>query len=411
MCVFEDNNMARWTASFVLVMTCLVQGWTQSAVPLMHAVQSVRDQDGNNINAKTPGSTLVFDSAKQAIFDPAGQQLTLDKFNAAQGFISVKCVDVGTRTILRLWGLVPHGTYTMGLTLMGAIGGGPVAMGALSDDPKGSVVVADASGQADLTVTRKPGPLSRKGKVGQCYVADFLDKIMEQPVAQVVGYYHVSNKPDAPAGGSVPQFMFTFPRMMRLNNEIVDKGGKPIVDSTPSYSKIFEFRKKYPILAPARGEVPLHRITVGEFRRVAGAIVAQCNEQGTQVSMSLTGLIPHGTYSVWVAKPDASDPTHMKMMGVGALGKNDGSQNTFTADGNGDGYLTATNPGGTLSTFGSIANCWLTGEPMVQVAGVYHIDGATHGPVVGPDGTYVGQFAFVFMGMQPLPPSGAMGQN
>jgi hypothetical protein len=118
------------------------------------------------------------------------------------------------------------------------------------------------------------------------------------------------------------------------------------------------------------------------------------------------GLIPHGSYTVWITKPDPSDPTHMKMIAVGALGKDDGSENGFTADENGFGYVSATNHGGKLSTFGTIAPCWLTGEPMVQIAGVYHIDGKTHGTVIGPDGTYVGQFAFAFMAMPPQPPGG-----
>jgi hypothetical protein len=38
---------------------------------------------------------------------------------------------------------------------------------------------------------------------------------------------------------------------------------------------------------------------------------------------------------------------------------------------------------------------------------VYHIDGQTHGPVIGPDGTYVGQFAFAFMAMPPRAPAPA----
>ena len=197
-----------------------------------------------------------------------------------------------------------------------------------------------------------------------------------------------------------------FAPRLRLNNEIVNKLKKPIMNDTPASTPIYEFRKAMPVLAPSAGKSksPRHQITVGEFRKASGTIAAKCIDGGTRVALSLSGLIPHGVYTVWVAKPDPTDQTHMKMSGVGAIGKEDGSQNSFTADEDGEAYISAVTPGGELSTMGNIANCWLTGEPMVQIAGVYHIDGKTHGPVIGPDGTYVGQFAFVFAQM---PPPGA----
>jgi hypothetical protein len=402
----QESAMAKGMLLLLVLMAGLLQTFAQSPVPLMHATQFVYDQDGNAVTDNSPGSTPVFDAARHAINDPAAKQLTVAEFNAAQGAISVKCTDSGTRTIFRLWRLVPHGTYKVGVLLMGGMGGPPIGMGALSDDPKASVFTADLDGEADFVVTKKAGPLSGNGDVTNCLLADLLDKVMQQPAVQVVGYYHFDNTTDASEPMFVPQFMFTLSRMMRLNNEIVNHLRKPIVDSSPASTLLYEFRKGRPVLAPAIGKSKLlrHHVTVGEFRKVSGSIAAKCTSDGTQVAMSLTGLIPHGVYTVWVAKPDPSDQTHMKMSGVGALGKDDGSQNSFTADEDGEAYISAVNPGGKLSTLGTIADCWLTGEPMVQIAGVYHIDGTTHGPVVGPDGTYVGQFAFAFMMTPPQPP-------
>jgi len=45
---------------------------------------------------------------------------------------------------------------------------------------------------------------------------------------------------------------------------------------------------------------------------------------------------------------------------------------------------------------GSIAGCALTGEFEWHVVGAYHIDGHDHGPQLGPDGSAVEQFGFMF---------------
>jgi hypothetical protein len=375
----------------------------QSPVPLTHAVQFLQDQNGNPLNDSSAVSTPIFDGAKNPVQDPSGRQLTLADFTTAQGALSVDCISTGTRVVLRLWGLVPKGNYSVGVMLPGSMGAS-TRVGALSDDPAASSFQADSTGQADLVITKSAGPLSESGMIPACLQAGLLSSVMEQPVAQIIGYYH---------SGSVtvvPQFLFTLVRLMRLNNEIVDGQKNPVTDASSGDTPLYEFRQNQPVLAPARpgnNNSPRHQITLQEFRTVSGTIAARCTDSGTHVAMALSGLIPHGTYTVWVAKPDPTDPTHMKMIGVGALGKTDGSENNFVADENGVAYISATNPGGALSTFGDIAPCWLTGEPMVQIAGVYHIDGQTHGPVIGPDGTYVGQFAFAFMAMPPQAPAPA----
>jgi hypothetical protein len=84
------------------------------------------------------------------------------------------------------------------------------------------------------------------------------------------------------------------------------------------------------------------------------------------------------------------------VIGVGALGPNDGSGNVFIAEENGEATISGTNPGGMLSARGSIGACWLTDEFEVHVVGAYHIDGATSGRVPGPEGTWVEHFGFMF---------------
>lgn len=379
----------------------------QSPVPLTHAVQFLRDENGNSLNDSSAASMLIFDAAKNPVRYPSGKQLTLADFTSAQGALSVDCISAGTRIVLRLWGLIPKGSYSVGVILAGAMGAS-TGVGALSDDPAASSFQADSDGQADVVVTKTAGPLSESGMIPACLQAGLMSSVMEQPVAQIIGYYHCGGNSGSET--IVPQFLFTLVRLMRLNNEIVDEQKNPITDASSRDTPLYEFRQNQPVLAPERPgnhHSPRHHVTLREFRAVSGSIAARCTDSGTHVAMALSGLIPHGTYTVWVAKPDPGDPTHTKMIGVGALGKADGSENRFVADENGVAYISATNPGGALSTFGDIAPCWLAGEPVVQIAGVYHIDGLTHGPVIGPDGTYVGQFAFAFMAMPPQAPTPA----
>jgi hypothetical protein len=217
--------------------------------------------------------------------------------------------------------------------------------------------------------------------------------VMQQPVSQVVGYYHFGGEGTGSSGASVRQFAFTFLRLMRLPNEIRDDKGNPITESTPPDTPIFEFRKNNPVYVPGKGKTR-RQLTLAEYTQASGSIAVKCTADGTYTSMQLTGLVPLGVYTIWLAKPDPTDMT--KTLGVGALGKNDGSENHFVADQNGEADISAATPGGNLSTFGSIAQCWPADEPIVQVAGVYHIDGKTSGPQIGPDGTYAAQFAFVF---------------
>lgn len=171
--------------------------------------------------------------------------------------------------------------------------------------------------------------------------------------------------------------------------ENLDKN--PITDPA---EKVYEFRKHQPVIAPDG-----HHLTMAEFSTVKGSISVACRDQGTQVIMNLTGLIPNGVYTIWNAtfnengfNPAVED---MNMIGLGAAGLPDGSQNTIVASSQGTGQISLVSPQSSLSMMGNISNCALD-EYEWHVVGAYHIDGQTYGPDLGPDGTAVEQFAFIF---------------
>lgn len=373
----------------------------QSPVRLEHVWRGIVDKNGNPIGPATPGNTPIFDAAQKApVTTPGATQLTAADVARVYGGISVKSIDKGTEAVLRLGGLIPFGVYSLQLVMMGM--NGPVAMGALSDDPNDSIFVADENGDADVSVIHAGGALSINGNVSGCWLAGSQNELMQQPIAMVVGNYHPDGH-GSDSGPAVPQFSFTFLRLMRMPQEIRDKNGNPITESTPPETPIFEYRQGNAVYAPGTGK--RRQLTVGEFMKVCGSVSVKCTiQQGTRTAMHLNNLVPGGIYSIWVVVPDPNDM--MKMVAVGSLGKSDGSENTLTADQNGEGDIVGYNTGGKLSDFGSIADCWPGSEPITQVGGVYHIDGKTHGPVIGPDGTYAAHFAFVFA----KPPQGAPGK-
>jgi len=122
--------MARGTLLLLLSVLGSFPVFAQSPVTAMPGTQFLRDREGNALGMNSPGSTPIYDAAKHPINDPAGKQLTLAAFSAAQGDLSFKCTSAGTRTVLRLWGLVPHGFYTGTIIIVGGMGGPPAGMGA-----------------------------------------------------------------------------------------------------------------------------------------------------------------------------------------------------------------------------------------------------------------------------------------
>lgn len=157
---------------------------------------------------------------------------------------------------------------------------------------------------------------------------------------------------------------------------------------------LYESRLHHPILAPDG-----HAITLGEFNAPAGTVTVKClNDEKTQFTLSLTGLIPNGVYTAWIVnfgKP-GYDPAFSTLSGLGALGSADGTHNTFVASVHGEGSLTVTMPPGRLSVQGKLADCALESAFEFHVVCAYHIDGATNGPHLGPDGSAVEQLGFMF---------------
>ena len=171
---------------------------------------------------------------------------------------------------------------------------------------------------------------------------------------------------------------------------IEDASGQP--PSAPD-TPLFEVRKHNPIVAPDG-----HQVTLAEFNAVQGSASVKCVTQGTHVTLHLTNLIPNGVYTVWnlVFKAPGFDPSFANLIGLGAMGSPDGAQNSFRASANGEGSVSAITGAGSLSMVGSIGACALTDEFEWHVVGAYHLDGQTHGATLGPDGTAVEQFGFIF---------------
>lgn len=167
-------------------------------------------------------------------------------------------------------------------------------------------------------------------------------------------------------------------------------GGQPPAGEN---SPLFEVRKGNPILAPDG-----HQITLAEFNNVDGYASVQCVERGTHVRLQLTHLIPRGVYTIWnvVFKVPGFEPTFANLIGLGAIGSPAGTQNAFRASASGEGTVSAITEAGPLSALGSIGACAPVDQFEWHVVGAYHIDGETHGPVLGPDGTAVEQFGFIF---------------
>src|SRR6185369_1844157 len=102
----------------------------------------------------------------------------------------------------------------------------------------------------------------------------------------------------------------------------------------------------------------------------------KCVKKGTHVVIEASGLVPNGVYSVWLLTFEAPGftPDFAHLIGEGALGAPDGSDNTFTASDSGEAVISAFQPAGSLSEFGEVTGC-LFDEFEFLVALVYHPNG------------------------------------
>jgi hypothetical protein len=159
-------------------------------------------------------------------------------------------------------------------------------------------------------------------------------------------------------------------------------------------TRVFETRKHNPVV-----DTEGKQLSLGEFSTVKGTATIVGKAGGTQVTLNLTGLIPNGLYTVWnvtFASP-GFDPSveGMNIIGLGVIGKIDGSENHFRASATGTGQIAAFTPSGPLSMQGEISEHPFVQEVEWHLVGAYHMDDKAHGPDLGPDGTAVEQFAFI----------------
>jgi hypothetical protein len=174
---------------------------------------------------------------------------------------------------------------------------------------------------------------------------------------------------------------------------VYDSAGNPAVaGDTPLYSNSSGLCDHlFPLIAPDG-----HHITLAEWQQAEGRALMKCGRNGAHVVVQLTGLIPNGVYTVWVATFQAPGltPDFANMTGLGALGAPDGSGNVILASPQGTAALSVFHPPGDLSMFGS-TDC-LSDEFEVVLWLPLHLDGQTYGPVPGDECTLGFQGAFGF---------------
>lgn len=153
------------------------------------------------------------------------------------------------------------------------------------------------------------------------------------------------------------------------------------------------------------------QLTWGQFRDVEGRIRVKCLENGTHVSLHLSGLVPKALYTVWVVVFEEPGFVHdrnlgvavQNMVGFAPLGTNDGSENGFRPSASSEGQVTAIDeparfPMGNIGPMGSrgggdgTRNCLLDHFEFHFVGG-YHLDDENQGSSFRPNA--VEQFGFI----------------
>ena len=170
-------------------------------------------------------------------------------------------------------------------------------------------------------------------------------------------------------------------------------GNPPLPGDTMIYEdNVGLCNHRYPITAPGG-----RQLTLAEWQSARGEAHAQCVPGGTLVRVKLRGLVPHGVYTIWVAPFVAPGLTldFAGIVGLGALGNPDGSENHFVASADGAGELSVLHPAGALSVFGAVSDCLLEDYEVVLFPGL-HLDGQTHGGSPGDECqlSFAGSFSF-----------------
>jgi hypothetical protein len=151
-------------------------------VPFLRDVRgpmcSTADPALGAITANTPLNALLFNrTGCGPVLAPDGHQLTLREFTGVQGNASVRCISMGTRSVLHFSGLVPNQVYTVWLFLVNPnppfdyLGAGSLGR----TDPTENFFTADADGEGQISRTTPAQMLSAFGNVGPCFLDDVVE--------------------------------------------------------------------------------------------------------------------------------------------------------------------------------------------------------------------------------------------
>lgn len=174
-------------------------------------------------------------------------------------------------------------------------------------------------------------------------------------------------------------------------NQVRDKNGNlPIQNdellyAANTYQSPIGFLK--PIKAPDG-----HTLTLSEFKKAKGTITVKCNGNQAMVDIVLEGLIPNGTYTVWLAYLKVKRKVGESIAFSDwvydpkpPLGSPSGSENVLIASAD-----------GTISVTKAHSSCILTDEVALVIPVIYHINGKTFGGGEIPDAEQVAHLLFYF---------------
>ena len=175
-----------------------------------------------------------------------------------------------------------------------------------------------------------------------------------------------------------------------------DGGGAPEAPDTLLFRKLGD--TYVPLLAPDG-----HQLTRAEWATAEGKATITCEEGGTRYDLEFSGLIPDGVYTIWhfpttepVTRNQSGEIENpmgsAKFIDSGALGLQNGDENAFTADAEGNAALNVL-----VTKQGArdpVPECTLVGGTYLVV--LYHIDNQTWGSQPGPEETIASHAVFIY---------------
>ncbi len=135
------------------------------------------------------------------------------------------------------------------------------------------------------------------------------------------------------------------------------------------------------------------QLTLAEWSSASGQALVSCNGASSSVELNLAGLIPGGTYTVWVnflivrrVPGESVAPTDVpKILPLGSATRSSPIVNVLVADAQGAIQATLTHP-----------SCILTDAVTIVMPVIYHINGMLYGGAHIPDPEEVAQLLFYF---------------